>query len=143
SFISYSVINQYPHDPTAFTEGLEYVDGYLYESTGNKGTSWLRKTELETGKVLQQHNLDEQYFGEGITILNDKIYQLTYQEKTGFVYDKATLKQEKTFSYNTGEGWGMTNDGTYIIYSDGSSNLYYLDPTTLQEVKRLNVTDQY
>lgn len=143
SFISYSIVNQYPHDPAAFTEGLEYADGHLYESTGNRGESWLRKVDLSTGKVLQQHNLQDKYFGEGLTILNGKIYQLTYQEKTGFVYDQKTMKLEKTFSFNTGEGWGMTNDGTNIIYGDGSSTLYYLDPNTLQEVKRLNVTDQY
>lgn len=141
--IPYTLIAEYPHDNTAFTEGLQYADGSLYESTGQYGKSDLRKTDLKTGKVLQQQKLDAKYFGEGITVLNDKIYQLTYREKTGFVYDQKTLKQIQTFSYPNEEGWGMTNDGTNIIYSDGSDKLFFLDPNTLKEVKHIDVKDQY
>jgi glutamine cyclotransferase len=136
-------VKEYPHDVTAFTEGLEYIDGHLYESVGHYGKSDIRKTELETGKIVKQQKMDAKYFGEGMTVLNDKIYQLTYQEKTGFVYDKESLKLLKTFTYNTKEGWGMTNDGTHLIYGDGETSLVFLDPATLTEVKRLTVTDQY
>lgn len=141
--ISYQIVNEFPHDPTAFTEGLQFVDGYLYESTGQYGKSDLRKTDLKTGKVLQQHKLDNRYFGEGIAVLNDKIYQLTYREKTGFIYDKATLKQFGTFSFSANEGWGMTTDGTHLVYSDGSDIIYFIDPATFKEVKHISVTDQY
>lgn len=141
--ISYQIVNEFPHDPAAFTEGLQFVDGYLYESTGQYGKSDLRKTDLKTGKVLQQHKLDNRYFGEGIAVLNDKIYQLTYREKTGFIYDKATLKQLGTFSFSANEGWGMTTDGTHLVYSDGSDIIYFIDPATFKEVKHISVTDQY
>ncbi|RYD55807.1 MAG: glutaminyl-peptide cyclotransferase [Sphingobacteriales bacterium] len=141
--IPYQIVNEFPHDKAAFTEGLQYVDGSLYESTGEYGSSDIRKTELKTGKVLQSQKLDDKYFGEGLTVLNGKIYQLTYKEKTGFVYNQATLKQLQTFTFDTGEGWGMTNDGANIIYSDGTSKLYFLDPATLKEVKRIDVNDSY
>lgn len=141
--ISYQIVNEFPHDPAAFTEGLQFVDGYLYESTGQYGKSDLRKTDLKTGKVLQQHKLDNRYFGEGIAVLNGKIYQLTYREKTGFIYDKATLKQLGTFSFSANEGWGMTTDGTHLVYSDGSDIIYFIDPATFKEVKHISVTDQY
>lgn len=140
--ISYQVVNEYPHDPAAFTEGLEYVNGTLYESVGEYGTSDLRKTELKTGKVLMQTKMDKKYFGEGLTVLNGKVYQLTYRERTGFVYDQKTLKQERTFSIPAAEGWGMTNDGKYLIFDDGSNILHYLDPATLQEVKQVGVNDE-
>jgi glutamine cyclotransferase len=136
------LVNQYPHDPTAFTEGLEYVDGHLYESTGQYGSSDIRRVELKTGKVLQQQKLDNKYFGEGLTVLNGKIYQLTYKERTGIVYDQKTMKQLKTFAITT-DGWGLTNDGTNLIYGDGTENLYVLDANTLQEIKRIKITDQY
>ncbi|MEZ5018381.1 MAG: glutaminyl-peptide cyclotransferase [Flavipsychrobacter sp.] len=141
--ISYQLVNQYPHSPYAYTEGLQFVDGYLYEGTGQFGTSILTKNELETGKVLQQHKLENKYFGEGITVMGDKIYQLTYQAKTGFVYDKKTFKLLKTFSFDSKEGWGMTNDSTHIIYGDGTDQLYFLDPETLQKVKTIKVVDRY
>jgi glutamine cyclotransferase len=141
--IEYQLVNKYPHDNAAFTEGLQYVDGALYESTGRYGRSDVRKTDLKTGKVLQQQKLDAKYFGEGLTVLNGKIYQLTYQERTGFVYDQKTMKLLKTFPITTAEGWGMTTDGTNLIFGDGTSTLYFLDPNTLQEVKRVSVTDQY
>ncbi|MCD6062583.1 MAG: glutaminyl-peptide cyclotransferase [Flavipsychrobacter sp.] len=141
--ISYTLVKEYPHDPAAFTEGLEYIDGHLYESVGRYGQSDLRKTDLVSGKIIQQQKMDNRYFGEGITVLNGKIYQLTYQEKTGFIYDQKTFKQLGTFPISTAEGWGMTNDGSSIIYGDGSNNLYFLDPITLKETKRISVTDNY
>ncbi len=141
--IQYTLVAVYPHDPMAFTEGLEYIDGNLYESTGTYGQSDLRKTDVKTGKVLQSHKLDNKYFGEGITVLNDKIYQLTYKEKTGFIYDLKTMKPLGTFSFDAAEGWGMTNDGTSLIYGDGTSNIYYVDPNTFQKTKTLQVKDNY
>lgn len=140
--ISYQIIKEYPHDTAAFTEGLQYANGKLYESVGNYKTSDLRVVDINTGKPLQQKKLEDRYFGEGITLLNGKIYQLTYKENTAFVYDAKTLKQEKTFTYNQGEGWGLTNDGSYLIMSTGSSNLFYIDPNTFKEVKRVGVYDQ-
>lgn len=141
--IAYDVVNEYPHDVTAFTEGLEYRDGFLYEGTGQYGYSDLRKTDLKTGKVQQLTKMEPRFFGEGITILNGKIYQLTYREGKGFVYDLATLKQEKAFSFNTEEGWGMTNNGTHLIFDDGSNILHFIDPSTFKEVKQLAVTDEH
>ena len=141
--ITYDIINEYPHDPGAFTEGLEFKDGYLYESTGNYGRSDIRKTDIKTGKVLLSSKMEARYFGEGLTILNGKIYQLTYKEGRGFVYDATTLKQERTFSFNTAEGWGMTNNGTDLIFDDGTNILHYIDPATFKEVKILAVTDEH
>ena len=141
--IPYNIVHEYPHDPAAFTEGLEYNDGFLYESTGQYGHSDLRKTELTTGKVLASHKLDQRYFGEGITILNGKIYQLTYREGKCFVYDLKTLQLEKTFNVKSDEGWGMTNDGNHLIYDDGTSTIRFMDPATFTEVKRLKVTDEH
>ena len=141
--ISYDIVNEYPHDPTAFTEGMEYKDGFLYESTGQYGASDIRKVDLKTGKVLLSKSMEPQYFGEGCTILNGKIYQLTYREGKGFVYDLATLKREKTFSFNAQEGWGMTNNGTYLIFDDGTNVFHYIDPNTFKEVKQLAVTDEH
>ena len=141
--ISFNIVNQYPHDTHAFTEGLEYKDGILYESVGQYGQSDIRKTELATGKVLQSTKMDNRYFGEGMTILNDKIYQLTYREGKGFIYDAATLKQLSTFSFPTQEGWGMTNNGSQLIFSDGSNKIYFMDPASGQVVKQLSVTDEH
>ncbi len=141
--IPYTIVKEYPHDPTAFTEGLEYVDGKLYESVGQYGKSDIRIADLETGKVLKQQKMDARYFGEGMTVLGNKVYQLTYQEKTGFIYDKQTLKPLGTFAFDAKEGWGMTNDGTHLIYGDGQTSLIFLDANTLKEVKRLTVSDQY
>ena len=140
--INYSVVNEYPHDPVAFTEGLEYKDGFLYEGTGQYGTSELRKVELKTGKVIDARKMDQRYFGEGITILNGKIYQLTYKEGKGFIYDLKTLKQEASFTVKTEEGWGMTNNGASLIFDDGSNLLHYIDPNTFKEIKTLTVTDE-
>jgi len=141
--IPFAVVAEYPHDNTAFTEGLQYVDGIMYESTGLRGKSVLRKTDFKTGKELQRVQLDGKYFGEGITVLNGKIYQLTYEEKTGFVYDAKTLKQVQTFTYANEEGWGMTNDSVNLIYSDGSDVLYFMNPTDFTIVKKIQVKDQY
>lgn len=143
AMIPYQLINKYPHDNTCYTEGLQYVNGFLYESGGLYGKSDIRKTDLQTGKILQQKKLDARFFGEGITIMNGKMYQLTYRERTGFVYDLATMKQLQTFSYKADEGWGMTNDGTHIIFSDGTDKLHFIDPATFAEVKLLSVSDQY
>ncbi len=136
----YRVIHAYPHDPRAFTEGLEYRGGFLYESTGIKGQSWLRREKLETGDILQQIDIDPQYFGEGITILNQQITQLTWQTQVGFVYDQATFRVKRTFNY-PGEGWSLTNDGQNIYMDDGTSQIRVWDPVTLQERRRITVRD--
>ena len=141
--ITYDIVNEYPHDPSAFTEGLEYQNGFLYESTGQYGHSDIRKTELKTGKVLLQTKMEPKYFGEGLTILNGKIYQLTYREGKGFIYDLKTLKEEGTFRFNAPEGWGMTNNGSYLIFDDGTTVFHYIDPNTFKEVKQLAVTDEH
>lgn len=141
--INYHIVKEYPHDGTAFTEGLEFVNGHLYESTGEYGSSDIRKVDVETGKVLQQQKLDPKYFGEGLTVMNGKIYQLTYKERVGIVYDAATMKQERTFPLTTGEGWGLTHNDQHLIHSDGTDKLYFLDPATFTEAKRIAVTDQY
>ena len=144
-FINYTVVNSYPHDPASFTEGLMIHNGQLYESTGspespaNNG-SWFGKVDLKTGKVSDKVALDTQYFGEGITMLNDKIYQLTWQSQKGFVYDAKTFKKIKEFTYN-GEGWALTTDSTHLIMSDGTSNLRYLDPESLRVLTIVGVTD--
>ncbi|HSC25877.1 MAG TPA: glutaminyl-peptide cyclotransferase [Vicinamibacterales bacterium] len=136
----YEIVKSYPHDPRAFTQGLVYLDGFLYEGTGLQGESTLRKVRLETGEVVQQHQLDDRYFGEGIAVWGKTIIQLTWQTEIGFVYDLPTFKPLKTFSY-TGEGWGLTQDGARLIMSDGSSSLRFIDPTTLREVGRIAVRD--
>ena len=137
---TFRIVNTYPHDPTAFTQGLVYEDGALYEGTGRWGESTLREVVLETGAVPRSRPLDAQYFGEGITLLDDKIYQLTWQEQTGFVYDRATFEPLQTFTYPT-EGWGITHDGQRLIVSDGTSTIYFWDPAALQETGRITVRD--
>lgn len=130
----FKIVNTYPHNPDAFTQGFEYYQGFIYESTGQNGKSYIRKTELETGKVLQQKNLDHQYFGEGITLFNDKIYQLTWHAKKGFVYDLDTFEPLKSFSYGKSkEGWGLTHNEKELIKSDGTERIWFLDPESLQE----------
>lgn len=141
--MSFDIVNTYPHDPAAFTEGLEFKDGFLYESVGNYGHSDIRKVDLKTGKVLASTPLDAKYFGEGMSILNNKIYQLTYREGKGFIYDLKSLKRTGTFTFDAAEGWGMTNDGHALIYDDGTNVLRFLDPTTFRELKRLAVTDEH
>jgi glutamine cyclotransferase len=137
---SYIVVNTYPHDRNAFTEGLVFDDGVLYEGTGRYGNSSLRRVELETGDVLQIRELSPEFFGEGITICGAKIIQLTWQSHVGFVYDKNTFGLLQDFHYPT-EGWGITYDGDHIIMSDGTSTLHFLDPQTFDEVGQLEVLD--
>lgn len=134
----YRVINTYPHDPNAFTQGLVMEDGFLYESTGLYGHSTIRKVDLRTGKILAVSKLPQRYFGEGITIFDDKIIQLTWHSKVGFVYDVNNFNILKEFSYRT-RGWGITNDGRNLIMSDGSSSLYLLDPHTFEQTGQIHV----
>lgn len=137
--LNYKILNTYAHDMKAYTQGFEFYRDTLFEGTGNgagnttgiKGKSSLRKTDYKTGKVLKSIELDDQYFGEGITILNNKVYQLTWRNKEGYVYNADTFKKEKTFSYNM-EGWGLTNDGNKLYMSDGSEKIYILNPETFQ-----------
>jgi len=131
---NFKIINSYPHDKNAYTQGLEFHDGYLYESTGKNGKSSLRKVELKTGKVVQQIDLDSQYFGEGMTKLGDQIFMLTWRKGIGFIYDSETFEQEGTFKYkNSVQGWGLTNDGTHLIKTDGTERLWYLNAETQAE----------
>lgn len=130
----YEIVNEYPHDPEAFTQGFEYYNGVLYESTGQYGKSSLRKVELETGKVLKKIDIDKKYFAEGMTILNGKIYQLTWRKNKGFIYDLETFKLLKTFKYQQSkEGWGLTNNGKQLIKTDGTDKMWFLNPETLKE----------
>lgn len=128
----FQVVAQYPHNNTSFTEGLEYNDGTMYESTGLNGQSKLAKVHLKTGKDFQKIDIDKQYFGEGITVVNGKLFMVTYQTEKGFVFDAKTLKKLSEFGYK-GEGWGMTNDGKQIIMSNGTNNLSYRNATTFAE----------
>jgi glutamine cyclotransferase len=137
---TYAIVNTYPHDPEAFTQGLVFDDGTLYEGTGLWGESTLRRVDLETGSVLQRVALASQYFGEGVTILDDRIIQLTWRSNIGFVYDRGSFDLLDTFAYPT-EGWGITHDGTHLIMSDGTSTLYFLDPETFEETRRVTVAD--
>jgi glutaminyl-peptide cyclotransferase len=137
---AYRVLKSYPHDREAFTQGLEYRDGFLYEGTGRTGQSSLRKVQLETGRVLQRFDVPQPFFGEGITVLNEQVFQLTYTTQTGFVYDKRTFRLLRSFSY-PGEGWGLTNDGKQIYMSDGTAQIRVWDPATLKEVRRFTVRD--
>ncbi len=141
--INYSIVKTYPHDITSFTEGLIWQNGFLYESTGNRGKSKLLKNDMATGKPVQELKLEDQYFGEGIAILNNKIYQLTYEEQKVFVYDLVTFKKIKEFAWTTGEGWGMTTDGKQLILNNGGSNLYFVNPETFAIEKTVPVTDNY
>jgi glutamine cyclotransferase len=134
----YQIIHTFPHDPAAFTEGLVFNGGFLYESTGLYGRSTLRKTQLETGQVLQQHDLPADVFGEGATIFGDRIIQLTWKSQLGYVYDKLTFRLLREFTYPT-EGWGITHDGKNLIMSDGTANLYFLNPDTFERVGQIEV----
>jgi len=147
AIINYSVMNVFPHDTTSFTEGFLVHDGQLYESTGHidevpSTRSLFGIVDLKSGKIQTKVELDKKkYFGEGIVFLNGKVYQLTYKTKIGFVYDAKTFKKISDFTFPSEEGWGMTTDGTYLIMSDGTSNISYLDPNTFKLVKILGVTD--
>ena len=135
-FTSYDfkILNTYPHDGNAFTQGLEYYNGFLYETTGQNGKSSLRKVELKTGKVVQKINLDKRYFGEGMTIVDGKIFFLTWKANKGFVYNLETFELESEFPYNKSkQGWGLTHSNTELIKSDGTSKIWFLDSSTQQE----------
>jgi glutamine cyclotransferase len=137
---TYRILQVYPHDPHAFTQGLEYHDGFLYEGTGLEGHSTLRKVNLETGRVLQETRLSDEYFGEGVTVLADRILQLTWRAEKGFIYERDSFHLLRAFSY-PGEGWGLTNDGSRIYMSDGSAEIRVWDPDTLRETRRITVHD--
>ena len=136
----YRVVNEYPHDAAAYTQGLIYRDGFLFESTGLHGRSTLRKVKLETGEVVQRVPVDSTYFAEGLTEWNGQLLQLTWQSQLGFLYDLATFTLQRTFTY-AGEGWGLTHDRTRLILSDGSARLRFLDPKTFQETGGVTVRD--
>ena len=139
--IPYNIIAQYPHDTASYTQGLEFYNGKLYEGGGDYVNSVLQFGDVITGKIEKKNKMgSDKIFGEGITILNGKPYQLTWQEKTGFIYDAKTLKLEKTFTYDKEiEGWGMTNDGKYIYRSDGTEKIWKMDPGTQKLVDYINV----
>jgi glutamine cyclotransferase len=136
----YEVINIYPHDRSAFTEGLVYDGGVLYEGTGNYGSSTLRRVDLETGLVQKQISLPNEFFGEGIAVWDDRLVQLTWKSKVGLVYDKESLNKTGNFTYQT-QGWGITSNGKRLIMSDGSDHLYFLDPETFQVLGQIEVRD--
>lgn len=135
----YTVVRSYPHDPGAFTQGLQYVDGFLYEGTGQNGESSIRKVKLETGEVLQKRDLPAQHFGEGIVVTSGELIQLTWQSEIAFVYDRQSFAPKRTLRYQ-GEGWGLTEAGTNLIMSDGTDRLRVLDPATFKEHRRIAVT---
>jgi len=137
----YEIVKTYPHDSSAYTQGLIYLDGFLYESTGLSGRSSVRKVDIESGRSLQQFAVLPEYFAEGLTGWGSDLIQLTYQTQTGFVYDRATLKLKSSFPY-TGEGWGLTHDGKRLIMSDGTSTLRFLDPNSFRETGRIVVRDR-
>lgn len=140
--MTYQVIKKYPHDTSAYTEGLLYNDGYLYESTGEPGHSDLRRVDLETGKVLQRVKLEPKYFGEGSAIIGNKIVMFTYREKVGFVFDKNTFKLDSTFTNNVGvEGWGVTYDGNKIYLDDSTNRIWFLDKHNYRSIGYIDVYD--
>lgn len=137
---TYQIVNIYPHDSGAFTQGLIFVDGKLYEGTGQEGRSSLREVDLQSGRVVKKVDVPEPFFAEGITLLNGKIYQLTWQHQIGFIYNAQTLEKTGQFQY-TGEGWGITNDGHSLIISDGSNRIRFLDPDSFRVTKTIAVVD--
>jgi glutaminyl-peptide cyclotransferase len=137
---SYRVVNVYPHDPKAFTQGLVYQDGFLFESTGRFGLSSVRKTRLETGEVVAEHRIGNRYWGEGLAEWKDQLIQITWQAKVAFVYDRADFRLLNTFHYS-GEGWGLTHDGKQLIMSDGSETLRLFDPVSFKLKGRISVRD--
>lgn len=137
----YQIVHAYPHDPGAFTQGLVYVDGRLYESTGRNGESSIRMVDLSSGRVLRRYNLADKYFGEGLTSWGNELIQLTWKAELGFVYDRSTFAWKRSFHY-AGEGWGLTHDGKQLILSDGTSVLRFLDPQSFSEIRSISVTDE-
>jgi glutaminyl-peptide cyclotransferase len=138
---TYRIVHTYPHDQHAFTQGLVYVDGRLYESTGIKGQSTLREEDLKTGRIERMQAVSDQYFAEGLTGWKNTLIQLTWQSHIAFVYDRATFRLLHTFHYD-GEGWGLTQDGKNLILSDGTSSLRFFNPETFKEVRRIEVSDR-
>jgi glutamine cyclotransferase len=138
---TYRILHTYPHDPHAFTQGLVFVDGHLYESTGINGQSSLRMVDLESGRILQQQPVDSKYFAEGLTDWGSTLVQLTWETHVGLVYDRFSFRLLRTFSL-AGEGWGLTHDAKSLILSDGTSTLRFLDPASFKEVRRVNVKDR-
>lgn len=139
--LTYKTIKNYPHSKTYFTEGLEFYNGFLYESTGENGSSGLFKINLATGNAIQSHNMEKKYFGEGITILNNKIYQLTYRAQKGFIYNLQDFAVIDSFRYKSKQGWGLTNDGTNLIMSNGTHVLTWLDPNNFSIIKTIQVAN--
>jgi glutaminyl-peptide cyclotransferase len=137
----YKIVHTFPHDPQAYTQGLFFHQGFLYEGTGLEGKSSLRKIDLKTGKILKLHRLPESWFGEGIAFWEDKLFQLTWQNRIGLIYEFSSFRLLKTFYYPT-EGWGLTQDGRQLIMSDGTETLYFIDPKTLKENKKVRVLDR-
>ncbi len=138
---TYEIVNTFKHDSKAFTQGLVFHNGFLYESTGQKGDSTVRKVEINNGRVLQKQDLSDDYFAEGMTVLNERIYQITWQENTAFVYDVNDFKLLKELKYQ-GEGWGLTDDGTNLIMSDGTHVIRIVDPETFKTTRTLVVLDE-
>ena len=138
---SYKIINSYPHDSNAFTQGFVAHEGFLYEGTGIRRRSTIRRTELSTGEVLQSHTLPDSLFGEGITIFGNELIQLTWRSRTGLVYDKRSFSVLRTFHYDS-EGWGITHDGKRLIMSDGTAALYFLNPETFAVTGKITVHDK-
>lgn len=141
--VSLPALNTFPHDTLCYTEGMEFYKGALYESCGEYGTSFLAAYDYKTGKLLKKEPISKDIFAEGITIVNDKLYMLTYKENKMFVYDPNTLKQTGEFPWPHGQGWGMTNDGKSIIANTGGSNIFFLDPADLKIQRNISVTDEY
>jgi glutaminyl-peptide cyclotransferase len=137
----YKIVRIFPHDPQAYTQGLVFHQGVLYEGTGLEGKSSLRKVELKTGKVIRIHRLPDTWFGEGVALWREQLIQLTWKNRIGLIYDRHSFRLLKTFSYAT-EGWGLTHDGTHLIMSDGTDRLHFIDPQTLTEKKRVQVQDR-
>ncbi|MCX5997710.1 MAG: glutaminyl-peptide cyclotransferase [Chloroflexi bacterium] len=138
---TYKIVNTFPHDPAAYTQGLAFDSGILYEGTGGYGSSAIRKVDLESGGVLKEYKLPAGYFGEGITLYKDTLIQLTWKSHTGFVYDRNSFNLLREFSYPT-EGWGITYDGNHIIMSDGTSDLYFLNPENFNTTGHVEVHDE-
>lgn len=139
--LTYEIVQEWPHDESAFTQGLLFSQGQWLEGTGGHGSTRLRRVEKATGRVLQEKELQDAYFGEGVTELNGRIYQLTWQNQVGFVYDAKTMAWQKNFSYQ-GEGWGLTTDGKVLIMSNGSEKLRFLDPQNFRVLREIAVRDQ-
>ncbi|MDO6744645.1 glutaminyl-peptide cyclotransferase [Tenacibaculum soleae] len=142
---TYKIINTFPHDKDAYTQGLEFNDGFLYETTGRRGQSTLRKVAIKTGEILQKIDLDKKYFGEGMTIFDNKIYWLTWQARKGFIYDLETFKQINEFNYNhSNEGWGLTHNDSELIKSDGTNKIWFLNALNQKEERNIQVyTNKY